>query len=72
MRLPRVLVVDDHQLFADGLSQVLRERYEVVGSLTDGRLLVDTVERLQPDIVLLDVSMPSGSGLDLLRELHRV
>src|SRR5262245_2893171 len=69
MRLPRVLIVDDHQLFAEGLSHVLKDRFEVVGTITDGRLLSDAVRRLHPDVVLLDMSMPHVSGLDVLLEL---
>jgi len=69
MRLPRVLIVDDHQLFAEGLSHVLKDRFDVVGTITDGRLLSDAVRRLQPDVVLLDMSMPHVSGLDVLLEL---
>jgi DNA-binding NarL/FixJ family response regulator len=69
MRLPRVLIVDDHRLFAEGLSHVIKDRYEIVGALTDGRLLLDAVRRLHPDVVLLDMSMPHVSGLDLLLDL---
>ena len=69
MRLPRILIVDDHQLFADGLTHVLKDRFEIVGTITDGRLLGDAVRRLRPDVGLLDRSMPHGSGLDLLLEL---
>src|SRR5262245_66242204 len=69
MRLPRVLIVDDHQLFAEGLTHVLEDRFEVVGTVTDGRLLSDAVRRLRPDLVLLDMSMPHVSGLDVLLEL---
>lgn len=69
MRLPRALIVDDHQLFAQGLRHVLEHRFEIVGCLTDGRLLADAVARLKPDVVLLDMSLPHGSGLELLMEL---
>jgi DNA-binding NarL/FixJ family response regulator len=69
MRLPRVLIVDDHRLFAEGLSHMIKDRFEIVGTITDGRLLLDAVRRLHPDVVLLDMSMPQASGLDLLLEL---
>src|SRR5262249_51651602 len=62
-------IVDDHTLFADGLTQVLGNDFEVVGHSTDGRMLVDTIRRLQPEVVLLDVSLPQANGLDLLREI---
>src|SRR5262245_8156931 len=69
MRLPRVLIVDDHPLFAEGLTHMLKDRFEIAGCITDGRLLTDAVRRLQPDVVLLDMSMPHVSGLDVLLEM---
>jgi len=69
MRPPRVLIVDDHQLFAEGLTHMLQDRFEIAGRITDGRLLLDAVRRLDPDVLLLDMSMPHASGLDLLLEL---
>lgn len=71
MNLPRVLIVDDHQLFADGLAELLRGRCDVVGSVGDGSLLQEAAERLRPDVVLLDVSMPKMSGLEALVHLNR-
>jgi DNA-binding NarL/FixJ family response regulator len=69
MRLPRVLIVDDHRLFAEGLAQVLKERFDVVGSIADGSLLSEAVVRLYPEVVLLDVSMPHVGGLEALGRL---
>jgi DNA-binding NarL/FixJ family response regulator len=69
MRLPRVLIVDDHRLFAEGLAQVLKDRFDVVGSIADGSLLSEAVARLYPDVVLLDVSMPNVGGLEALGRL---
>lgn len=69
MRLPRIMIVDDHLLFAEGLAHVLQDRFEIVATMTDGRLLTDAVRRLKPDVLLLDVSMPHISGLDVLRQL---
>ena len=69
MRLPRVLIVDDHRLFAEGLAQVIKDRFEIVGSIVDGSLLSEAVARLRPDVVLLDASMPHVGGLEALRRL---
>jgi DNA-binding NarL/FixJ family response regulator len=65
-----VLIVDDHQLFADGVAELLRGRCDVVGSVGDGSLLQEAAERLKPDVVLLDVSMPKMSGLEALARLN--
>jgi len=69
MRLPRVLIVDDHQLFTEGLTEVLKDRFEIVGAISDGRQLIETVRRLHPDVILLDLSMPHIGGIDVLLEM---
>jgi DNA-binding NarL/FixJ family response regulator len=69
--LPRVLIVDDHQVVVDGLVRLLHERVEIVAALTDARLLLDAVTRLLPDVVVLDISMPHISGLEAMQQLIR-
>ena len=67
----RVLIADDHPLFRDGLRQLLEHEgdFAVCGEADDGADAVRQVRRRQPDLLLLDVSMPGISGLDALREL---
>ena len=67
----RVVLAEDHRLVREGLRAILEANgeYTVVGEAVDGHEAVAVVERLQPDILLLDVSMPGSSGLDALREL---
>jgi len=62
----RVLVVDDHALFRRGLEMVLIQEpdIEVVGEASDGEEAVGMVSTLTPDVVLMDIRMPKGSGLD--------
>jgi DNA-binding NarL/FixJ family response regulator len=69
MRRPRVLLADDHQMLAGALKIVLEPHYEVVGTVRDGRALLQAAARLQPDIVVLDISMPQLNGLDAGRRL---
>jgi DNA-binding NarL/FixJ family response regulator len=69
MTRPRVLLADDHQMLADALRLVLEPRCEVVGAVSDGRALLEAAARLQPDIVVLDISMPQLNGLDAGRQL---
>ncbi|SFH51674.1 two component transcriptional regulator, LuxR family [Palleronia marisminoris] len=66
----RVLVVDDHPLFRDGVSRSLSEdgRFEVVGTASSADEAVVLADSLAPDIVLLDLSMPGG-GLAALRRI---
>jgi DNA-binding NarL/FixJ family response regulator len=65
-----VLLVDDHRVVAEGLVRLLCDRFDVVDILTDGRLVLETVRRLRPDVILIDLSMPHVSGLEVLRRLR--
>lgn len=68
----RVLIIDDHTLFRDGLQSLLeRHNIEVVASLGDGVEGIRIAQELTPDIVLLDMRMPSISGLDVLKQLQQ-
>jgi CheY-like chemotaxis protein len=69
MTRPRVLLADDHQMLAGALRLVLEPHCEVVGAVSDGRALLEAAARLQPDIVVLDISMPQLNGLDAGRQL---
>jgi len=69
----RVLIVDDHPLFRDGI----RERLEsgdgtitVIGEASDGTQAHDLVRALQPDVVLMDISMPDVNGIEATRLIH--
>jgi len=62
----RVLLVDDHAVFSDALATILRTEpdFEVVGKGGTVREAIDAARALQPDVVLLDVHMPDGSGIE--------
>jgi DNA-binding NarL/FixJ family response regulator len=69
----RVLVVDDADLFRTGLTAALGAGgFEVCGEATDGEAAVSAAERLQPDIVLLDILMPGLSGVEALEKILAV
>jgi two-component system invasion response regulator UvrY len=70
----RVLICDDVDAMRVLLDVVvgLREGFRVVGQARDGNEAVSEAERLQPDVILLDLSMPHRSGLDALPEIKRV
>lgn len=69
---PRVLMADDHTILLAGLRKLLEDRCEVVGSVKDGRALLEAAERLKPDLILLDISMPLLNGLDAARQLKKL
>jgi DNA-binding NarL/FixJ family response regulator len=67
----RVLVVDDHAVVREGIRHVLSEgaEFSVIGEARSGREAVMTAARTAPDVVVLDISMPGGSGLHAVSEL---
>ncbi|MDA8217881.1 MAG: response regulator transcription factor [Dehalococcoidales bacterium] len=69
----RLLLVDDHTLFRQGLASLLKSRggMEVVGQAGDGIEAVRLARQLQPDVVLMDISMPGMNGVDATREITR-
>jgi DNA-binding NarL/FixJ family response regulator len=69
---PRIVLGDDHALILDGIRTVLQVRYDVVGQAKDGRALVQTVERLKPDAVVLDISMPMLNGFEAATQIKKV
>src|SRR5579871_147239 len=70
----RLILADDHILFAQALKRSLEPRYEVLEIVGDGRALQSSVRQHKPDVVISDITMPLMSGLDsariLRRELH--
>jgi len=72
MTHPRILMADDHSIVLAGLRKLVEPEGEIVGVAEDGRALVERAEKLQPDIILLDISMPLLNGLDAARQLRKV
>jgi DNA-binding NarL/FixJ family response regulator/two-component sensor histidine kinase len=70
----RVLVVDDHPLFRDSVSRLLEAESDlrVIGKACSAAEAAAAVERLRPDVVLLDVALPDASGIDVVRRLGRL
>lgn len=72
MTRPRILMADDHSLVLAGLRRLVEEEGDVVGTVQDGRALVEEAQKLRPDIILLDISMPLLNGLDAARQLTKL
>jgi len=69
MRRNTVLIADDHTIVVEGLVGLLKDEFDVVGTVSDGQLLIDAARRLRPDVIVTDISMPGLSGLDVLPRL---
>lgn len=67
----RVLLGDDHVLILDGLRSALQGQYEIVGVAKDGRALVREAEKLKPDFVVLDISMPLLNGFEAAKQIKK-
>lgn len=67
----KVLVADDHRMFVDGIESILRneEDIQVVGKCFDGASVFKEIEAKEPDVVLLDISLPEMSGIDVCKRL---
>jgi DNA-binding NarL/FixJ family response regulator len=64
---PRVLIVDDHQLFRAGVRAELEPLLEIAGEASSVVEAVEVIESQRPDVVLLDVHMPDGGGVEVIR-----
>lgn len=69
----RIVIVDDHLILLNGIKQLIEResKYEVVGEACDGREGVRLIERLKPDIAVLDITMPGLNGLDAARVIAK-
>jgi len=74
MTKPRILIADDHSIVLAGLCKLVEAdgEGEVVGTVEDGRALVEEAQKLRPDIILLDISMPLLNGLDAARQIRKL
>ena len=70
MKKPRVLLADDHRVVAEGLRSLLEPHFEVAGIVSDGRELLAAAKALDPDVVVLDISMPSLNGIEAARQMR--
>ena len=69
----RVLIADDHAMFREALRSLLEREQDlrVVGEASNGREAIEQVSHLEPDVMLLDLTMPNLSGMEALRTLSK-
>jgi DNA-binding NarL/FixJ family response regulator len=71
MSRPRVLLADDHALLLGAFEKLLAGEFDVVGQVSDGRALVAEADKLRPDVIVLDISMPLLNGLEAGRQIKQ-
>jgi len=69
----RIVIAEDHTILREGLGSLLSSspEFEIVGEAEDGREAIRCVEKLKPDLILTDLSMPRMNGMDAIREIKR-
>jgi DNA-binding NarL/FixJ family response regulator len=71
MSRPKLLLADDHTMFSQGLQSLLEDEFDLVGAVGDGEALVEAAVRLNPDVIVVDISMPVMNGFDAVRQLKK-
>jgi two-component system, NarL family, response regulator DegU len=71
MKGRRVLLADDLTLVLSAIAKLLQESFEIIGMVADGQAALDSTLVLKPDLVVLDISMPGMSGIEVAKELKR-
>lgn len=72
MKRTRILLADDHQQIRELLRVILEPEFTVVGTAADGEALLQNAERLRPDVIISDISMPKVNGLEAARRMKDV
>jgi DNA-binding NarL/FixJ family response regulator len=66
----RIVIADDHSIVLEAYRQLLEPEFEVVGTAENGQELLNIAPGLAPDIIMLDISMPTMNGLDVTKQLR--
>jgi len=68
----RVLLADDHKIVLDGLRSLLEPNFDIAGTVEDGRALVSAAQHLQPEVIVVDISMPLLNGIEAIRQIKKL
>jgi len=69
--LARILVADDHEAVRNKIVHLLEQQFDVLGAMSDGPSFLKAVDRLKPDLCVLDISMPDMSGIDVAQRIKQ-
>ncbi len=73
--LPKILIADDHEIVREGVCRLItrsRPDWGIVAQARDGEQALEAIQRLKPDVVILDISMPKASGLEVAAKVSRM
>ena len=67
----RLIIVDDHPLVRQGLSRILEREadIDVIGEISDGQVAIDEAEKTRPDVILMDINLPTVNGIQAMRSI---
>ncbi len=65
----KIIIVDDHKLFNEGIKRILAVDFDVVAQIYDGKEAIHAVQKYNPDLVLLDINLPNRKGLEIGQEI---
>ena len=73
MNKVRIFLADDHSILREGMKYLIKTNtgYEVIGESGDGKEALEKIEKLKPDIALLDISMPTMTGIEVTRQIRK-
>ena len=71
MTRPRILMADDHKMVIEGLRHILESEFDLVGTVEDGRALMDASKKMRPDVIVVDISMPMLNGIEAVRQIKK-
>jgi DNA-binding NarL/FixJ family response regulator len=67
----RVLLADDHKAMLERVKTLLDSQFEIIGAVDNGQALVDAAKKLNPDVLVVDISMPVLNGIDAVRQIRK-
>ena len=69
---PRVLIAEDHPGVAKAVCRMLSLEFDVVGNIADGSAVLEAAQRLQPDVIVVDLNLPQVHGLEVCRQITQM
>jgi len=69
---PRIIIADDHILFSQGLKRLLEPEFNIIEIVQDGEQAIDAAKKMQPDLIIVDLSMPKLTGIETIKHIAKL